>query len=446
MNQTKPGKFRKDLIYPAVISLLLPAPFLLGSTVLLNYLDMYYYLKLADTIQDGELAPFLSTSGFRTAAFPLLLHWSLGLFGRSLLALKYLETVCLALICLQSWAIGRLLMKNNSGLLAAILVCTSYTFAHFLYFPHLDMPLLVLMNLGLLVLAVACKGENPETKWLILSGLAIGATCLFKETAILLLIVFPSWSLLHRTFLLSTTLWRWTLQLLSAGVVLVPVLIGRSAHLMVFAEKIYRESFAPSGAGPHSLDVSLVRLVTYPLYPVYWQWQDLLPVPTTLIAVEHVFLLATAACYVFVSPAPANAKRFLLAILIAFLPLYVYVTIQGYKIRQLLMMVFVLYLTSAFAVWWLAEVVGKRCLKVVLDPRWRRTVVWAGLGSLYTIRLVVFLAAFDHTMSSAHPLKFHRSNPLPAHQSHFLEPKAAEVVSRISDSHKWVLSTGFSFD
>ena len=341
---------RKNSIVIALM-LVLPAPYLFSETVVLNYMDMYPYLRVVRDFSNHHLSLFFTET--RTNLFPLILFVNFKLWGTDLMALKYLNIAVLAGLLIECLILGKLLFKNNSGIITAILVCTSYTFVHFVYFPHIDLLLLTALILCLIVLFVALERKPESSAWMFFSGVLIGLSFLLKESAIWLLFFTPVYLILRRaTFKQIVKKWCW--QLLPLGLIAVPMIYAH--HQAFYYRYIYKLIFWKAlilSQDPERLidyanfvtrpDYSVLRVFTFPLAPVFWQWDSMFPVPDILIVSEQILILTAGLCYFLKKTPETETKMFLLAIFIVFLPRYIVVAISGYKIRQVLITFFIFY-------------------------------------------------------------------------------------------------------
>jgi len=169
---------RKNSIVIALM-LVLPAPYLFSDLIVLNYTDMYQYLDVVKAFRNDHLSLFFHT-GTRTNLFPLILYINFELFGTDLFAIKCLNAIVLAVLSVECFVLGKLLFKNNSGIITAVFVSTSYTFAHFVYFPHIDLSVLATIILCLIVLFFVLERKPESNVLMFFSGVLIGLSCLLK--------------------------------------------------------------------------------------------------------------------------------------------------------------------------------------------------------------------------------------------------------------------------
>jgi hypothetical protein len=398
-------------------------PFLLSGRVVFNYMDIYLYLDRVKEMNSGSFKLFATQT--RSNFFPLLLYSWFEAFGYTLAAVRWLYCLFLMMLSVQSWLLGRLLFNNESGIITALFVTTSYTFAHFVYFPHIDLVLLVFMNFCFLLMGYAFTLTRGRYMLFFLSGLAIGTAYLVKEAAVWLLFFIPLYALLTRKGVrLFVASWGAQLLpfLLTAGVIIVSSgssFIQRYSHRF---EKLYRFfdhgsrvrliTEQNSGWYTQGLDhlPSVAKILLFLFIPIFWQWDAMLPVPKALLCVEQVLLVAAFVWYLLFFPGHGDAKIFLLAVLLLFLPRFLYVAVAGSKVRQVLPFFFILYLPLGH----LVSVLMKRIYSYFLPysgMQRARFVIVLLLTCLYLTRLGLFFNGMDYTLNSADAF-YSRPDPL----------------------------------
>lgn len=404
-----------------ILPLCTVAPFFLTDRVVLNYMDMYLYLDIVRDMANGDYRLFATPT--RTNLFPLLLHGWFEVLGYDLVNLRWFYCICLALIGIQTWLIGWLLFGNCSGLIAALLVITSYTFGHFIYFPHIDLVLLLFINFCLILLKIAFNSEKNGFGIFIMSGLAIGVAFLIKEAAIWLLFFIPVYSFLTKVKIRQICK-TWSGQILPflipAGMIL--VFSGKN-FIIRYSNRINKIILAMSGdngliahhnSGWYAQGLDHlsppIKLVFFLFLPIYWQWDQQLPVPKVLICLEQLTIVGSFLFFLIFVRNQKLAKIFIIAVLILYLPRFLYVAVAGSKMRQILPFFYILYLPlGQLCYLWLMRFndfftqyfgVLKARISVVI-------VVLA----VVSIRFGLFFNGIDYTLNSA-DVYYQRPNPM----------------------------------
>jgi len=341
---------RNNIIFIALI-IAMPLPHLFSNTVILNYMDMFQYLKVVRDFQNDHWSLFFSNT--RTNLYPLFLFVNFKIFGTNLLAIKYLHVFVLTCLLLECWLLGKLLFNNNSGVITAILVCTSYTFTHFLFSPHIDLLLLTMLLLSLIVTFIALERKPNSAFWMACSGILIGISFLLKESALWLLFFVPVYSILKH-LKIKEAIKRWCIQLAPLLIIAAPVLYYQ--YNWFFARYInYPMNWislmfsgdtvilSENAGGYLQQEASFLNMFTFLLAPIFWQWEPILPIPKNLIILEQVIIVGGGLYYFIKKTSLPNSKIFLLTVLIVFLPRFIVFSVNAYKIRQVLPFFFVLY-------------------------------------------------------------------------------------------------------
>jgi len=426
LQDSKPEQYSRNkpwLVYCGSFIVLLYAlmPFLLTDRIVLNYMDMYLYLDIIRDMANGDYRLFATPT--RTNLFPLILYGWFEWLGYDLVNLRWFYCLCLGLIGVQTWLIGWLLFKNWSGLLAALFVVTSYTFGHFVYFPHIDLVLLLFINFCLILLIIAFHSEKHETGMYVMTGLAIGTAFLVKEAAIWLLFFVPVYSLLIKIKMRDVCR-RWGVQLLPfllpAGLIF--AFSGKN-FIIRYSDRINKIILSISGDNglilQHNSGWSaqgldhlspLIKLIIFLFLPIYWQWDNLLPVPKVLICAEQLLIICSFLFFLLFVRDHGLAKAFIIAVLILYLPRFLYVAIAGSKVRQVLPFFYILYLP-----------LGHLCYLLLvrlhdLVERYTGTfkagiAVTLVIFVVVSMRLGLFFNGIDQTLNSA-DVYYQRPNPM----------------------------------
>jgi len=398
---------RTNSVYIAIISVL-PLPFLFSDTVVLNYMDMYDYLEVVKEFQNGHWSLFFTKT--RTNLFPLILFLNFKIFGANLLAIKYLYVFVMVILLLECWILGKLLFKNNSGIIAAILACTSYTYVHFLYFPHIDLLLLAMLILCLIVMFVAVELKSDSKAWLLLSGLLLGLTILLKESALWLLFIVPIYSLLTR-LKLKRALKIWCIQLVPLILLAGPFILSHhNAFYRRYINKLFFWiSVICSGdtsrihnlaGGVFQPEASLFNIFTFPFAPILWQWEPIFPTPNNLILFEQLTILLIGVLFFVSKSTVSQSKMFLVAILIVFMPRYIVFSVSGYKLRQVLITFFIFY--PILGNWIYRFIIKlKIAMKSYTDIRRIRMGMVLFVFTFYILRMTFCIDGIAYTLNSA---------------------------------------------
>ena len=414
------GFIRNDIIYILLICLL-PLPYLFSDTVILNYTDMYSYLGVVEDFQNGNQSFFFTRS--RTNLFPLILWLHFKLFGTSLLAIKYLYVFVLTILLIECKIIGRLLFKNNSGMITAILVCTSYTFIHFLYFPHIDLLLLVMIIACLIVMFIALEHKPGSPSWMAFSGVLIGMSFLLKEAAIWLFFFVPVYSLLKHVKL-KQIIKQWCIQLLPLLLITAPIIYynydGLYGRYVNYPMKWFALMFSgdtvilySNAGGIYQQKASFLNMFTFLLAPIFWQWESTLPIPKNLIILEQVLIVSTGLYYFIRKTTLPNSKLFLLTALIVFLPRYIVFSVNAYKIRQVLPFFFVLYPILGNGLYHVF-IKCKSSLLPYTELRRIRMAMVLLVFTFYALRMMFCIDGMTFTLNSAE-FNYQRRQIIPLH-------------------------------
>lgn len=342
MIQAKTAKwFNYDYLIVIIICII-PLPYLFSDYVAFTYVDMYGYVKRALDFENGKMNWFHNRSGGRSNLFPLLLYLSFYVFGKSLLAIKYLYFSLLVIVLLESWLLGKILFKNNSGLIVAIFIGTSFVHVHFLYFPHIDLPLLVLMNLCLIVLYVSLNKETQSKRWFFLSGILIGLTFLFKQTVILFLFIIPVYALLTKEYKNKVIFRNWIIQIIGSTIILIPVIMINISTVLSLAQR-----FGDSTVGkPHVLS----GIIPHFFHPVFAHLKS-----RGLVLFDQIMIFTGLILLVVAKFENKKAKQFLFATLIVYIPWILWVASKGNNYRQLLFPTFILFFMLGSVIYLLLE-------------------------------------------------------------------------------------------
>ena len=423
MNQradTRFGFIRNNIIYIVLICLL-PLPYLFSDTVILNYMDMYQYLDVVEDFQNDNQSFFFTPR--RTNLFPLILWLNLKIFGNALLAIKFLYVFVIMLLLLECLILGRLLFKNDSGIVTAILICTSYTFAHFLYFPHIDLLLLVMLLACLIVMFIALEHKPDSPLWMAFSGSLIGLSFLLKEAAIWLLFFVPVYSLLkHVKF--KQLMKQWCIQLLPLLLIAAPIIYyhhdgfyGRYIDYPMnwFALMFSGDTVVLShnAGGVFQQKASFLNMFTFLLAPIFWQWEPILPIPKNLIILEQVIIVSTGLYYFIRKTTLPHSKLFLLTVLIVFLPRYIVFSVNAYKIRQVLIFFFVLYPILGNSLYRVL-IKCKSSLLPYTELRRIQTATVLLVFTFYALRIMFCIDGMTFTLNSAE-FNYQRRQIIPLH-------------------------------
>jgi 4-amino-4-deoxy-L-arabinose transferase-like glycosyltransferase len=323
--------------------LLLPLPYLFSDLFSLNYADMYMYLNKAFQMDRGSINLFVKYD--RSALFPFLLHLLFQLFGCSVHSIKGFYVFLLSVLCLQAWMICRVLTGNNSGIISAFFIASSFVFGHFTCLPHVDFVLVVCLNFCVLVLYKAVRAGKHQFKWIFLSGLLLGLTYALKQTAIVLVVVLPLYGVFSQRASLSRIIKLWGVQLIGVSIFLVPIAIlsypESFGYLWAFANSINQ----PTGAGQFSRSPSLLRIFTYWFDPVLWQWDRIARYDVVMVRADQIISLVSFVLFVRYGNLERKPKQFLILTVLVFLPWYMFVAYKGNKMRQLLFPTFMVYLS-----------------------------------------------------------------------------------------------------
>ncbi len=386
---------------------LLPLPYLFGNLIVLNYADMYMYIKKACEIGTASIDPIVVHD--RTALFPFTLHLLFEVFGYSLYSIKVFHIFLLSVLCVQSWMICRMLTGNNSGVISSVFIATSFVFGHFAYFPHIDLLLTVCLNFCLLVLYEAVRARKDQFKWIFSSGLLLGLTYALKQTAIVLVALLPLYLVLLERASLPRILKLWGIQLLGLSVFLVPITIlsypNSFGYVWIMAKNIHQ----PLGQCQIPPPLSLTRTLTYYFDPILWQWD--MPYNVVMVRVDQIAALLSFILFLCWSNVERKAKGFVFLAVLIFLPWYVFVAYKGWKLRQLLFPEFLIFLTIGPLIHYLF--IGK------IKPRisrnnWLRVAVGLGLllCAIYGLRIYSIDRTIQKNVTEARTRGYQRRDPL----------------------------------
>lgn len=407
---------------PVICLICTVLPLFSSQIVILNYMDMYLYLSIVEDMLHGKFTLFATPT--RTNFYPFMLYCWFELFGYELSSLRLFYIVVLELIALQTWVLGRLLFQNQSGLIGAVLVVSSYTFGHFTYFPHIDLVLLVFINFSLIAFLLVYGSEKSKPWPWILTGGCIALAFMVKEAGIWLILFLPIFSLLKRVKF-RTLAQTWCIQLLpflAAAAVLV-VLSGKGYVVRYLSRLDKLTNFFVEGSGrlitkqnsgwvEQGLDhlTPFAKIFLFSISPIFWQWQNSLPVPHLLVGFEQAVLWIALAWFLLFVPGYGTAKAFILTVLFIYMPRFLYVAIAGSKVRQVLPVFYVPYLPLGLMIYLLFQKfygVIESC-----SGRQKAFIFLAACGlALVGIRYGLFFNGIDQTINSA-DIFYSRPNPL----------------------------------
>lgn len=329
----------------------------ISDGILLNYSDMYYYLRIVEDMANGEFSLFATKT--RTNLFPLLLYGWLEFFGYSLESIRFFYLVCITIVSVQALILGSLLFNFISGVLSCFFVLTSFTFLHFVYFPHIDLVLLLFINFSLITIALALKFKERELYFFLLSGIFIGFSLLIKESAIWLVFLLPFYFLLEKRKLSSkcTCLFVQLIPFLSVFFCILAfsgkdffvrylTKINRIIDTLMSGDNVLVNA-QHAGWAAYGLDhlFPWVKAFLFFFFPIFWQWENLVPVPRILIVCEQAVLFFSF--FIFLRK-KSEAKLFICSALLVFFPRFLYVAIAGAKLRQSLPFFYIFYLPLGY--------------------------------------------------------------------------------------------------
>lgn len=389
--------------------LILPVPYLLSDLVYLNYGDMYRYLKFAIAFDFGTFRLF--TIDDRTTLYPFILSCLFKGFGYSLYAIKVFDIVILSLICCQAWLICRKLFGNNSGIISAFFIVSSFVFGNFAYFPHIDILLLFFLNCCLLLLHKSATTKRKQTKWILLSGLFIGLTYALKQSVIILVIFLPVYLWRVERFSIYRAAGLWAVQLVGISVFLVPIIIASYPLSFGYMSHYANLINHAEGALQLSRDPSFMRILTYFFNPVLWQWDNILTYNAGMVTLDQIIGFGSFIVFIGWCQVEKKSKAFIILMVLIFIPWYVYVAFKGLKIRQLLFPEFLIFLTIGPVV---QDILGRRLKPKLSQARWLRT---AGclcllLLLIYGIRVYSVHQNIHEGVEKAKSMEFPRPDPL----------------------------------
>ena len=407
---------------PLIVLFFAVVPLFSSRVVTLNYMDMYLYLGIAEDMLHGKFVLFATPT--RTNFYPFMLYCWFELCGYELSSLRLFYIVVLELIALQTWVLGWLLFRNHSGLIGAILVVSSFTFGHFTYFPHIDLVLLLFINFSLIACLIVYRSEMTESWPWVLTGGCIALAFMVKEAGIWLILFLPIFSLFMWVQLKSIAI-AWCFQLLP--------FLAAATGLVAHSGKGYVSRYLSrlnkianyftedsgrlitrhnSGWIEQGLDhlTPLAKIFIFSISPIFWQWQNSLPVPYLLIGIEQVMLWVALVWFLFFVPGYRTAKACILAVLMIFMPRFLYVAIAGSKVRQVLPVFYVLYLPLGLMVYLLFQ---KLYIFINSSSGRKRAIIFVGVCvlAMVGIRYGLFFNGIDHTLNSA-DIFYKRPNPL----------------------------------
>jgi len=361
-----------------LIIILIPVPYLCFGDLFFSYGDMYGYVERALTFGSEDWA-WSHRSGGRLNLFPLLMHLSFVVFGKNLISIKYLFTLLLIIILFECWFMGKLFFNNNSGLIAAILIGTSFTYTHFLFLPHIDFPLLMLMNICLIVLYICLKEEIKPGRWFFLSGLLIGSTFLFKQTVFLFIFIVPVFALLTNQYKNRELFNKWLIQIAGCLLVVIPSIIINYAKVLKISEKqIRKTNLVMSKAN------FIGRFFQYFLTP----FENDLKFKHIMVSFDQVMIYISLIFFGLIKSEGRKEKLFLLATIITFTPWIIYQASRTGHYRQLLFPTFILFLMLGNVLFIFYEKITNK-LKSKYNLLSYKTLLCLLLATIYFSRLFI---------------------------------------------------------
>jgi len=365
-------KWIKNNCLGILIIILIPVPYLFFGDIFFTYSDMHEYTQQALTFGSEEWA-WSHRSGGRLNLFPLLIHLSFVVFGKNIFSIKCLFFFVFVVILFECWLMGRLFFNNNSGLIAAILIGTSFAHAHFLFLPHIDLPLLMLMNICLILLFVCLKEEIKPGRWFFLSGLLIGSTFLFKQTVFLFIFIVPVFALLTNQYK------NRLMQIAGCLLVVIPSIVMNYAKVLEILEnQIRKTNYYMSTAN------FIGRFFEY-----FWTpFKNDLKFKHIMASFDQVMIYSGLISFALIKSEDRKAKPFLLATIITFCPWIIYQASRTGHYRQLLFPTFILFLMLGNVLYLLYEK-HKDKLKSKYSPLSYKMLLGLILASIYFSRLFI---------------------------------------------------------
>lgn len=203
---SSPSGWRASTILPPILLALLLIGYGIGLALFTSRLDDFT-MRLADFLNHIELARRLATNtievnGFYPLGYPFLLGLVFNLAGDIFLAGKIVSGIA-ALVALAAVYHSVLALLGHNewvlGLIAATTLGVSPVFVQYATTPGTDMAHVALMLVATAAILRAVDSPHFE-RWLMVAGLASGASYLIRYTSMLLLASFVIWLAIWRPF------------------------------------------------------------------------------------------------------------------------------------------------------------------------------------------------------------------------------------------------------
>lgn len=269
-------------IYPLTITFLLflPVKWLVPGGDGLWYMDIALNIYKGFGLADTDLSPVIMRP-----LYPILLSISFWLFGISIETAFMTTRIFYIFNSLLVYFVGQKLYGRIAGLVASLLVLSSFTISEWSAMIYLDHVLPAFMLLSLLLTLYTF--EKQKFIWFILSGLSLGMACLVKETAALFLPLPLMILLLHKEYRNKKCIWGTLILIVMILLIILPWIgyvysVTRQAELLLGSSIQVVSTFSITRLSEISLEELLLALVNYyrfqvgknfflaPLFVVSW--------------------------------------------------------------------------------------------------------------------------------------------------------------------------------
>lgn len=169
--------------------------------------DEVYYLEAASNLLNGEGYREGNLLAYRPPLYPMFLSVNMALLGDNLFAIRLVQSILGALMCLLVFRIGARVYSTRSGVIAS-LICAIYP--QMIYYSSHLLPEQLFMLLVCLAVYLLAGLRNEQTYRHVACGALIGLTALTKEVGLFLLPAYVIWLFIDRerlnSFLLRAAL------------------------------------------------------------------------------------------------------------------------------------------------------------------------------------------------------------------------------------------------
>lgn len=161
-----------------------------------EYGDAWYYLKLSENLLNGQGYKEGNLMAYRPPLFPLFITGIQYLFGTTVEAVRIVQAVVGAIVCVLIFYMGWIIGGARAGIIAGML---SIIYPPLIFYSTqiLSENLFIFLTL-LAVLCVSVSGSNPHARWRILAGVCFGLSALTREVGLFVAFGTLAWYLLNQ--------------------------------------------------------------------------------------------------------------------------------------------------------------------------------------------------------------------------------------------------------